>query len=162
MPEASKRVEIKIICKKEKMKEINATNISKSNQLIKGEQVMPKPKNQKSLRKMQKIKRIGDKIMGIATKNKFLTTLGLVGLTSIIYPEIASADLGKITGLSEVSKTVVAEVQGDGLKITLNVVGIGCIIYSLFNGFNKAVLVLGGLILVYANIYFKYVNGLFG
>jgi len=144
------------------MKEINAINISKTNQLIKGEQIMPKPKNQKSLRKMQKIKRIGNKIMGIATKNKFLTTLGLVGLTSIIYPEIASADLGKITGLSEVSKTVVDEVQGDGLKITLNVVGIGCIIYSLFNGFNKAVLVLGGLILVYANIYFKYVNGLFG
>ena len=55
MPEASKRVEIKIIYKKEKMKEINAINISKSNQLIKGEQIMPKPKNQKSLRKMQKM-----------------------------------------------------------------------------------------------------------
>jgi hypothetical protein len=100
--------------------------------------------------------------MGIAKNNKFYTTLGLVGLVSMIYPEIALADLGKIQGLSEVSKTVVQEVQGDGLKITLNVVGIGCIIYSLFNGFNKAVLVLGGLILVYANIYFKYVNGLFG
>ena len=68
-------------------------------QLIKRERVMKKLKNQKILGKMQKIKRIGNKIMGIATKNKFLTVLGLVGLTSIIYPEIASADLGKITGL---------------------------------------------------------------
>ena len=64
-------------------------------QLIKRERVMKKLKNQKILGKMQKIKRIGNKIMGIATKNKFLTVLGLVGLTSIIYPEIASADLGK-------------------------------------------------------------------
>jgi len=131
-------------------------------QLIKGEKVMSKPRNQKILGKMEKIERLSNKIMGIAKNNKFYTTLGLVGLVSMIYPEIALADLGKIQGLSEVSKTVVQEVQGDGLKITLNVVGIGCIIYSLFNGFNKAVLVLGGLILVYANIYFKYVNGLFG
>ncbi len=131
-------------------------------QLIKRERVMKKLKNQTILGKMEKIERLSNKIMGIAKNNKFYTTLGLVGLVSIIYPEIALADLGKIQGLSEVSKTVVQEVQGDGLKITLNVVGIGCIIYSLFNGFNKAVLVLGGLILVYANIYFKYVNGLFG
>lgn len=131
-------------------------------QLIKRERVMKKLKNQKILGKMGKIERLSNKIMGIAKNNKFYTTLGLVGLVSMIYPEIALADLGKIQGLSEVSKTVVQEVQGDGLKITLNVVGIGCIIYSLFNGFNKAVLVLGGLILVYANIYFKYVNGLFG
>jgi hypothetical protein len=131
-------------------------------QLIKRERVMKKLKNQKILGKMEKIERLSNKIMGIAKNNKFYTTLGLVGLVSMIYPEIALADLGKIQGLSEVSKTVVQEVQGDGLKITLNVVGIGCIIYSLFNGFNKAVLVLGGLILVYANIYFKYVNGLFG
>ena len=127
-------------------------------QLIKRERVMKKLKNQTILGKMEKIERLSNKIMGIAKNNKFYTTLGLVGLVSIIYPEIALADLGKIQGLSEVSKTVVQEVQGDGLKITLNVVGIGCIIYSLFNGFNKAVLVLGGLILVYANIYFKYVN----
>ena len=131
-------------------------------QLIKRERVMKKLKNQKILGKMEKIERLSNKIMGIAKNNKFYTTLGLVGLVSMVYPEIALADLGKIQGLSEVSKTVVQEVQGDGLKITLNVVGIGCIIYSLFNGFNKAVLVLGGLILVYANIYFKYVNGLFG
>jgi len=81
-------------------------------QLIKRERVMKKLKNQKILGKMEKIERLSKKIMGIAKNNKFYTTLGLVGLVSMIYPEIALADLGKIQGLSEVSKTVVQEVAG--------------------------------------------------
>lgn len=85
--------------------------------------------------------------------------LGLIGIT--IFPELASAAIEPITNLGALSQKVVDEVQGDGLKITLNVVGIGCIIYSVFNGFNKGVLVLGGLIIAYANVFFGYVNGLF-
>lgn len=106
---------------------------------------------------IKKIKAVSKKV----TKSHIFLALGL-GLIGIsIFPELASADIQPITNLGDLSTKVKNEVQGDGLKITLNVVGIGCIIYSVFNGFNKGVLVLGGLIIAYANVFFGYVNGLF-
>ena len=97
-------------------------------------------------------------IAGKETTYALLLLAGTFG-AMLLSPEFALALPEGPKNLKEVAKTVQDEVQGSGLTIALNGTGVAAIAYSIFNGFNKAFLVAGALILAFANLFFAYVNG---
>lgn len=100
-------------------------------------------------------------IAGKETTYTLMLLAGTVG-AMLLFPELAQALPEGPKNLKEAAKTVQDEVQGSGLTIALNATGLGVIGYAIANGFNKAFLVAGALILAFANFYFPYINGSFG
>lgn len=82
--------------------------------------------------------------------------------TVCIFPELALALPTGPDTLKDVAKQVQNEIQISGLGIAMNATGLAAVGFSVFNGFNKAFLISGGLILLFTNIFFPYVNTHFG
>jgi hypothetical protein len=86
----------------------------------------------------------------------------MLACTACIFPELAIALPTGPDTLKGVAKQVQDEVQMSGLGIAMNATGLAAVGFSVFNGFNKAFLISGGLILLFTNIFFPYVNTHFG
>jgi hypothetical protein len=94
------------------------------------------------------------------SKDYYLWALFL-GAVMVLLPDIALALPQGATTLNGVVTQVNKEIQGGGISVTLNAVGLAAIGYSAFNGLSKGPLIAGGLILFFTNTYFPFVNSNF-
>ena len=87
-----------------------------------------------------------------------LFNIAITLLTAIIPNTALALPSDSPKTISGLATKVQTEIQGSGLIIAMNAVGLAAVGFALFNGFNKGFLITAGLILLFANIFFPMVN----
>jgi len=79
----------------------------------------------------------------------------------ILYPDVSFAEIAEIGDLKSLAKVVQDDIHGYGIPIILNIAGIGVAGFALITQ-RWQILILGGMYLIFVNVFFGFVKGKFG
>lgn len=119
------------------------------------------------MEKQRLITRLHDKAVGFYVKasgsRNFKACLGWVAISVIVLPQIANAaGIDGMAGIDELVKQSDDLFNGKLMKITINAVGLGAIVWAFIGGFKFMPLLVGIGIIAFQALYSTYVKRVMG